>query len=58
MELGPLVLPSCVPSEWLESLAEEDDFIEAEEEWSKLSVVDCTRRSWCGVAGAVLISNY
>ena len=58
MELGPLTLPSCVPSLWLDSLAEEDDFIEAEEECSKLSVVDCTRRSWCGVVGAVLISNY
>jgi hypothetical protein len=57
MELGPLTLPSCVPSLWLDSLAEEEDFIEAEEEWSKLSVVDCTRRS-CWVGGAVLICNY
>jgi hypothetical protein len=46
-----------VPSLWLDSLAEEEDFIEAEEEWSKLSVVDCTRRS-CWVRGAVLICNY
>jgi hypothetical protein len=56
MELGPLALLSCVPSLWLDSLAEEDDFIEREEDWSELSVVDCTSRScWFG---AVFISNY
>ena len=60
MELGPLtlVLP-WVPSLWLDSLPEEADFMEWEEEWSRLSVVECARRSCCGVVvAAVLISNY
>ena len=46
MELGPFSLVlSWVPSLWLDSLPGEVDFMEGVDEWSRLSVVECARRS-------------